>query len=768
MRLSKSIALFIILSLSTPVALATTWTVSDQATCEALPGSATWTATIKDCLLNGSFYIGAGDELVVTGGASISIESPNTLTVDGGNLDSATDGRLRIRGDMTIENGGTVNAGYWDIRNHVNVTISADSTVFTSQLQLVQGTLTNGGQFNMFTGRVASGSTLVNNGTLNNSSTTLVEGSLENNGIINNTGQIEIDCGDYQNNGTVSGNPVIYPYCWKGGTGNWSTPANWNLDSVPPSTARILVWSGNPHLDTDVTVEGSLEIKFARLTVPTTRVLDVTATGTINIFGGNVSPGSTVLENSGVVSNAGKIYNNDQILNHGILSNHNRLDINSGNGEIKNYGIVNNYVGAFALNGISNEPGGVFNNEGDWQVNKSSNSNSGVFNNMSSGTFLLNNTLVNTSGAVFDNLGVFKVTAALTFPGKVENDSGATIFNRSGAQMIVVDSTASVDNRGDIQNEGGIANNGIINNSGRICGGGTLSGNPVSGNPPLAICNEPPVAVASPDFQVIECTAPLTPVVLDGSGSADPDGDALTYAWTPATGLANPAAATTSGEFGLGNYNFSLEVTDPYGASDSDSASFTIQDTTSPVLQCANDVTVSADEYCMGHANPVSLASDVCDTNPVISRNPSGNDWPLGVSQVQYSARDESNNLAYCSSTVKVVDDTSPAIQCNVNTEAFPGHAVSYQATATDNCSVNQVVITGFDCWSENPAGKRVDKTGSCVVSVSGDTITLDDPGGAGTRIDWTVSAQDGSGNEQQSSCGLVVQKPGAHGQSNK
>ena len=45
--------------------------------------------------------------------------------------------------------------------------------------------------------------------------------------------------------------------------------------------------------------------------------------------------------------------------------------------------------------------------------------------------------------------------------------------------------------------------------------------------------NRPPVANAGPPQSVVEGS----PVQLDGRGSADPDGDALTYAWTAPAGI---------------------------------------------------------------------------------------------------------------------------------------------------------------------------------------------------------------------------------------
>ena len=71
------------------------------------------------------------------------------------------------------------------------------------------------------------------------------------------------------------------------------------------------------------------------------------------------------------------------------------------------------------------------------------------------------------------------------------------------------------------------------------CGGGGSSGEPV---PPPGGVNNPPVAQAGPAQSVTVGTV----VTLDGSASADADGDPLTYAWTLTTRPAG-SAATLSG-----------------------------------------------------------------------------------------------------------------------------------------------------------------------------------------------------------------------------
>lgn len=94
--------------------------------------------------------------------------------------------------------------------------------------------------------------------------------------------------------------------------------------------------------------------------------------------------------------------------------------------------------------------------------------------------------------------------------------------------------------------------------------------------------NKPPVANAGPE-QTIECTGPgEVQVTLDGTGSSDPDNDALEYTWTWSGGSVSGAVVTVS--LSLGTYDFTLTVRDPSGHIAVDMTRVIIQDTTPPDL----------------------------------------------------------------------------------------------------------------------------------------------------------------------------------------
>jgi hypothetical protein len=115
-----------------------------------------------------------------------------------------------------------------------------------------------------------------------------------------------------------------------------------------------------------------------------------------------------------------------------------------------------------------------------------------------------------------------------------------------------------------------------------------------------------------------------------------------------------------------------------------------------------------------------------------------------------------------CEATVTVVDKIAPTISCDASNIVPSDAPISFTATATDNCedSATTVTIIASDCYKYNKAGKRVDKTESCVVSVVGDTITIVDSGGVGDIITWTVVATDACGNTSTKECEITVLHP--------
>ena len=283
--------------------------------------------------------------------------------------------------------------------------------------------------------------------------------------------------------------------------------------------------------------------------------------------------------------------------------------------------------------------------------------------------------------------------------------------------------------------------------------------------------NSPPIADANGPY-IIECEGTTTTIDLDGSGSSDPEGTALTYAWTtdcPCGSFDDAASATpvltvSTSPGCFVECDVTLTVTDGDGATGTDTETVTITDFTPPDLTCPADVTIECDESTDPSNTGSATATDNCDPSPDVTYTDVEASGACAAEKTitrTWVATDECGNTNTCVQTINVVDTTPPVISCNAPATITPPDApISFTATAVDNCDpAPSVSITGYDCRSFTKKGKEIDKKESCIVNVDGDTITILDSGGVGDQITWTVSAVDECGNGSVVDCTVNVVK---------
>lgn len=215
------------------------------------------------------------------------------------------------------------------------------------------------------------------------------------------------------------------------------------------------------------------------------------------------------------------------------------------------------------------------------------------------------------------------------------------------------------------------------------------------------LVNTPPTARAG-DSRTVECTSPEgASVVLDGSGSSDPDDAPGLF---PDIRLASWRVGDRFGEE-LGS---DLQVSTSLGTGESQTYRLLVMD---------------------------SFAQTDVDTT-----------------------------------TISVIDTTPPQVFCNAVATITPDQVpdknetdkppVAFTGTATDLCDADVTPeILAYDCYAIKKNGRRVDKTRSCQVELSGDTLTVLDPGGIGDHIAWTLTATDASGNSRTLDCEVEVVK---------
>ncbi len=238
--------------------------------------------------------------------------------------------------------------------------------------------------------------------------------------------------------------------------------------------------------------------------------------------------------------------------------------------------------------------------------------------------------------------------------------------------------------------------------------------------------NQPPDANAGVD-QIIEQTGPgATSVVLDGSGSSDPDGDPLTYTWSgdaSATGV-NPTVSLAPG-----THNITLTVSDG-SASDTDTVQITVQDTIAPAITVSDRT-----EEATGPSTPVNVSGDASATDAVgvaSLTNDSPGTFAVGVHTVTWTATDAAGNSSTATQSVTVQDTIAPAITVSDRTEEATAPStpvnVSGDASATD--AVGVVSLTN-------------DSPGTFAVGVHTVTWTATDAAGNSSTATQSVTVQD-------------------------
>ena len=140
--------------------------------------------------------------------------------------------------------------------------------------------------------------------------------------------------------------------------------------------------------------------------------------------------------------------------------------------------------------------------------------------------------------------------------------------------------------------------------------------------------NQPPVANAGDD-ETAECASlDGASFTLDGSGSFDPDdGDSIvSYQWFEgATPLGTGEMLEVT--LPLGTHTITLEVTDTFGATDTDDVVKTVEDTTAPELGVALDPNeLWPPNHQMENVTATVIATDACSVPAVLLQSVASNE----------------------------------------------------------------------------------------------------------------------------------------------
>ncbi|HKQ98341.1 MAG TPA: choice-of-anchor D domain-containing protein [Candidatus Polarisedimenticolia bacterium] len=304
----------------------------------------------------------------------------------------------------------------------------------------------------------------------------------------------------------------------------------------------------------------------------------------------------------------------------------------------------------------------------------------------------------------------------------------------------------------------------------------------LQGEQVLRINNPPRAIIGTP--AAVECDgAASAMVMLDADASTDPDpgdgthGDIARYDWIGDPGTPSEHALGEGRllpvRLGLGLHRVALRVTDTYGETSSAERDVTVADTTPPLLTCPGTAPVE----CAGPGGaPVDLrveASDACSAVTVTNdRNAGGADasaiYPIGATDVHFTATDASGFVATCTGRATVVDTTPPVLTLAANPAVLwpPNHEmvpVQIGWTVSDLCSAGPQVrlLTATSSEPDDAAGNGDGATAGDIADVDPGTpdaavrLRAERAGiGLGRTYELRYAAVDARGN---SATGIAV-----------
>lgn len=273
---------------------------------------------------------------------------------------------------------------------------------------------------------------------------------------------------------------------------------------------------------------------------------------------------------------------------------------------------------------------------------------------------------------------------------------------------------------------------------------------------------------------VRECAGATTSAALDGSASADHDCDPLSFLWTgPFTGGSASGSTPTVQFPGTGAFNVALQVGDGT-ASSSCNATVTVQDTLAPSIVAPPDVNnaecVSSGGVAVALGTPT--VGDICDATVSVANNAPAV-FPIGTTNVTWTAEDDAGHVGTDTQSVTVVDTTPPVLTLSVSPTSLwpPNHrfwTITAHITVSDVCD-GAPVVRLVSITSNQPVDGRGD--GHTSPDVRGAAFGTDDRvfelraerRGARTRIyTITYEARDAHGNVTMRQA--FVQVPGSRG----
>jgi hypothetical protein len=192
---------------------------------------------------------------------------------------------------------------------------------------------------------------------------------------------------------------------------------------------------------------------------------------------------------------------------------------------------------------------------------------------------------------------------------------------------------------------------------------------------------------------------------------------------TPASGSFFPKGTTTVNCISAGNTN----------GTQSCSFTVTVNDTQPPTIVCPSNQFVGTTGTTAVVSYPAPTAADNCPgLQPILCTPPSGSSFPVGVTTVNCSTKDASNNSASCSFAVTVNKETPPTLTDSLACTG-PGNVLNASFALSNNGNVSQTVTATASMPIAGGVPQLLALPGSCTASIGTCTV-----GSGGTTISYS------------------------------
>lgn len=227
----------------------------------------------------------------------------------------------------------------------------------------------------------------------------------------------------------------------------------------------------------------------------------------------------------------------------------------------------------------------------------------------------------------------------------------------------------------------------------------------------VASCSQRITVVAAGDTQAPELTAPANVIVdTNACGQIVGETDLGTATATDSCGTVNISrtGVPAGNFFPTGTTTITYTATDGAGNVATATQTVTVRENPAipPTISAPADLSFETGPGATSCGVVVSdavlgaaTASDNC-AGVTVTRTgvPAGNNFPVGVTTVTYTATDRAGNTAFDTQIITVVDNTAPVLSCPSDITVFlplnstaTSMAVNFSASATDNCGTANV-----------------------------------------------------------------------------